>query len=106
MPIHVPSPADCIRLMKLILKRAPSKKAVRKAHDRMRRKIFRHGTSDSKKKWLNRHHEQLVQEVNLGNPSSTLEAVYGTGSESGSYLLDFDEGHVLCPSPFFERGRT
>ena len=108
LPVHVPSVEDCVELMDSIKSRAPSETATRKAHDERHRKILRHSSkhnNNTKCRWLNKHHEQLTKSMELGTPSSTLQAVFGDPKKasSGSYQLDFDEGYVLCPSPFQTR---
>jgi hypothetical protein len=125
--IHVPSPRECIDLCEDILQRQSSessqsstKALQRKTHDQtgLRRLILRHSSSSSSPsdyKWLNRHHEQLVKALQgqrtkgkerSTTSTATLEAVFGDSSNvvrddtaaNRSYLLDFDDGNVMCPS--------
>ena len=100
LPVRLPTPHECIDMMEYIKRRPPTETLRRKTHDERRRKILRHANAQTE--WLNRHHEQLVRALEMGNKTSTMGAVFGyPGSDdSGSYQLDFDDGYVLCPSPF------
>jgi hypothetical protein len=118
--IHVPTPRECIALCENILQRARSesshnaKALQRKTHDEtgQRRLILRHASSSSSPdyQWLNRHHEQLVKALQRGRgresavSTATLEVVFGDSTNNvrddtaanRSYLLDFDDGNVIC----------
>jgi hypothetical protein len=113
--IYVPSPQTCIKLCEEILQRPEShtKALQRKTHDQtgQRRLILRHPSS-SDCQWLNRHHEQLEKAVQqqtkgggISSSTVTLEAVFGdssgvrdkTTATAKAYLLDFDDGYVVCP---------